>query len=524
MKNREYFYYDKKHKNGLEKRDECSYELKKKIISFLSRNKYLRDKLSPTDRHFELSYEKETHLYRNHYINNHISKNRPKNYRKLNLTHISFFEVIEIDKFDHFKKNLISKFSSKHSSFIKEVRFKDKLEKKLSEIKINLDTSGFGKLISLDFEKINDSRSDYIDFLSISYIKTNESYFILHIDVKPSKKFNEISSKILGSSETSFFTQYFHSFKNILKHGVFTSYKSLNSSLIRENIDNLLSDLQFQIKYNILKPLNGYFSLSKFATSIPKIEHYTIEEFRKHKDENTLNYFFDLSDVIQFTSRDELVDIYSNKKKNTIYIIKDHEHGKKDRTDKDYKDYERFQSYYLIKSMAFPCVFDSILSHEFLKLNHIKRKMYDFLENTSKWKSYKYLLLFKQNTEYLTLKKEITKLNLITNRYKNEFNEGALTFLINYIGDISDYSYSVKNQRKMSESNILSYYKKMFRNDIEYLTKKKDDINIVFKDIEELNSYKTNFILQIVSLIVGVLAFIFAFEKVKQLILSLLNK
>jgi hypothetical protein len=70
----------------------------------------------------------------------------------------------------------------------------------------------------------------------------------------------------------------------------------------------------------------------------------------------------------------------------------------------------------------------------------------------------------------------------------------------------------------------LSYYIEKFKNDIKYLTKKKDDVNIVFKNIEELNSYRTNFILQIVSLIVGILAFIFAFEKVRDFILSLVNE
>ncbi len=86
--------------------------------------------------------------------------------------------------------------------------------------------------------------------------------------------------------------------------------------------------------------------------------------------------------------------------------------------------------------------------------------------------------------------------------------------MINHGSDVSEYTYSSKNRRKSTETNILDYYKETFKNDIKYLDKKKDDINIVFKNIEELNSYRTNFILQIVSLIVGILAFIFAFEKV----------
>lgn len=524
LKKKEYFYYEKKHKNWSEKRAEYSYKLKQKTLSFLTRNKYLKKKLNVIDRHTELRNAKEHHIYLNYYTDRIISKNQPEQYKKLNLTYISFFEVIEIDKFDQFKKTIISKFSSKHSGFGKEIRFKDELSKKLSKIKIDFNSSGFGRLISLDFEKINNSHSDYIDRLTISYVKTNESYFILHIDVKPSKVFKKVATKILKSSETSLSTRHFHSFKNILKHRLFTSYTSFKSSLLRENVDNLISDLEYQITNNILKPLNGYFYTSKLTSQIPKIEHYTIRKLKKHKDNNSLHSFFNFSSIVQFTSKDELVDIYSNKEKNTIHIIKEEEHGKRERKGKDYTDYDWIESYYLIQSMAFPCVFDSILNQEFSKLNHIKRKMYDFLESTSKWQFYKYFLLFHQNSKYLKLKKEITKLNLITNRYKNEFNDRALNFLINHSGNINEYDYSSKNRRKISESNLLSYYIEKFKNDIKYLTKKKDDVNIVFKNIEELNSYRTNFILQIVSLIVGILAFIFAFEKVRDFILSLLNK
>lgn len=524
MKNEDYFYYNKKHKTRVEKREDYSYKIKQKLFNFLLGNKYLEKKLHVFDRHTKIQNEREIHISKNYYSDKIIFKNQPKNYKKLELPYISFFEVIEIDKFDNFKKNLISKFSSKHSSFGNDIRYKDKLEKKLSKIKIDLDSLGFDNLINLNFKEIKTNHSDLIDFLSISYIKTNESYFILHIKVKPSEKFKKIISKIFKSPETSLSTRHFHSFKNIFKHKLFTSYTSFKGSLTRENIDNLISDVQFQINHNLLKPLNGYFTTSKLTDKIPKIEHYTIKKLKKHKEKNSFYSFFNFSNIVQFTSKDELVDIYTNKEDNIIYIIKEKEHGKKDRTGKDYTDYDKIESYYLIQSMAFPCVFDSILNQEFSKLNHIKRKMYDFLENTSKWKFYKYFLLFHQNNQYLKLKKEITKLNLITNRYKNEFNERSLNFLINHSSDISEYEYSNKNRRNIKESNLLSYYVEKFKNDIIYLTKKKDDVNIVFKNIEELNSYRTNFILQIVSLIVGILAFIFAFEKVRDFIDTFLNK
>lgn len=318
--------------------------------------------------------------------------------------------------------------------------------------------------------------------------------------------------------------RHFNSFKNIFKYKIFNGHTSFKGSLTRNNIENLISDLQFQISYNIFKPLKGYFYTSKLNAKIPTIEHYIIKNLKTLKENESLDSFFNLTNIIQFTSKDELVDIYINETNNIIQIIKEEEHGKKIKTGKDFSDYDRLESYFLIQSMAFPCVFESILNEEFSKLNHIKRKMYDFLENSSNWYFYKYLLLFQQNNNYIKLKKEITKLHLMTNRYKNEFNIRSLTFLINSSDDISEYKYSNKNRRNNEESNLLDYYLNKFKNEITLLSRKKDDINEVFKNIEELNSYRTNFILQIVSLVIGILAFIFAFDKVKGLFITLLNK
>jgi len=86
----------------------------------------------------------------------------------------------------------------------------------------------------------------------------------------------------------------------------------------------------------------------------------------------------------------------------------------------------------------------------------------------------------------------------------------------------SQFTFSNKNED--NQVNLLNYLIKKFKSEISHLTKKKDDINEVFKNIEELNSYRTNYILQIVSLLIGVLAFIFAFDKVKDFFILIFNK
>ncbi len=487
------------------------------------RHKFLRSKLNVIDQHRSYEIDREIPLHHSFHIDKLNMKNQPKTYKYLELSYLSFFEVIEIDKFDKFRKSLITRFSSKHSGFGKQVRFKDELSEKLSKTKINFDSSGVGGLINLDFNKNDANQSDLINHLTISYIKTNESYFILHFEVKTSEKFNDLTSEIFKSAESNIKSIEYNSIKNIIKHRIFCSYTSFKGSLTRKNIDNLISDLQYQLNYNFLRYIQGYFSNSNFSVKIPKIEHYTAKNFLKHKEKNSLFSFFNHNSNNQFSSKDKLIDVYTNKKERTIYIIKEKGHGKRDNSKSDMTNYDWLESYYLIQSMAFPCVFDSILSEEFLKLNYIKRKMYDFLENNSKWNILKSFSLLHQNNKYLKLKKEITKLNLITNKYKNEFGERSLNFFINRGGNIQEFEFSNDNRRPIKAKNLLQFYFKKFKNEIESLTNKKDDINKVFKNIEELNSYRTNYILQIVSLLIGVLAFIFAFEKMKDIIVTLVN-
>lgn len=519
--NSDYFYFHKKYKTYSEKKKEYFLNIKQILFAFISRNKHFEKRLNPIDKFNEYRDKRLLHLTQNYYSTK--LKHKAEKYLNLKLPYISFFEVIEIDKFDHFKKILISRFSSIHSGHGKDLRYKDELIEKLSGIKINLDSFGYGQLINLNFKKNRFKHSDLIDSVNISYLKTKESYFILHLEVSTSDKFKKFASKIFESSETSLSVRHFNSFENIFKYRIFNSHTSFKESLTRENIDSLISDLQFQIKYNILKPLRGYFYTSEPKAKIPRIEHYTIKHIKALKENNALYPFFNFDDVIQFTSLDELVDIYINETNNRIHVIKEEGHGKK-LDPNDHSDYDRLESHFLIQSMAFPCVFESILNYEFARLNHIKRKMYDFLENSNKWSFFKYFFIFRQNSSYIRLKKEITKLNLITNRYNNEFNEWTVTFLINQSEDVDSYQYSKYNRMKKEKPNLLTYFIKKFNSEITRLSSKKDSINEVFKNMEQLNSYRTNFILQVVSLMIGILAFIFAFDKVKDFFMAMIKK
>lgn len=522
MKKNNYFYYDKKYKNISEKIVNLNIRFKQFIFSLISNILFLNKKLSFIDQYYKYTDKNEPKLYNNLYIKD-FKLHSDLNLKKINLSFISFFEVIEIDKFDDFKAKLISKFSSKHSSFSDNIRYREDLIKKLSDIKISLETFSSGKLISINYKKSNSKKTNLIDRLDIDFIKKYESYFILHFKIKPSSKFYDIITQIKNHNDTTLIVRHYNSLKNIIKYRVFNSHSTFVESLTKRNIDNLISDLKYQVNQNFTKHLNGIFYPLRNDFELPSIEHYEIEEFKKVKEDKQLHSFINFVEIKQFTSEDELLDIYLENRSNKIYIIKEKGHGKIEQkpNSKDHIDYDRLESAFLIESLSFSCVFNAILNLELKKLNLIKRSMYDFFENSNKWNIFNYLFIFHNNNKYISLKKQITKLNLTTKRFKNEFNNRTIRFFSSY-SDITKYNYSKENRIK-EDINLLNYFTKDFAERIKILNEKTNDINDVFKNIEELNSYRTNYILQLVSLFLAVLAFIFAFDKVKDLLIKIFN-
>lgn len=458
MKNREVFFYDKKYKTSLEKREELALYIKQTIYSLFLNIPFLKKKLSYIDIHYH-NLNQGKRLKRNYYQNPYISKSKTSifDHRKLEMPSISFFDVIEIDNFQNFQKELINKFSNKHSEIISRISFKENLIKDLSKIKINLDTSSHGRLINIDFNKIQAINSDLLGFIEISYIKTEESYFILHLNVRTSEKFNTLYSKIINSREIEYSTKHFHSFMNILKHKVFNSHTSSGGTLIQHNIDNLISDLKFQVTFNLLKPFQGYFYTSKLNPNIPTVIHYSIENFLNLKKDYRFSNFLRLKQARCFSSKDHLFDFYLNQEYNTVLIIKEKGHGKKEPLEKDLTNYDWLESYSAIQDIAFVCVFESILNIEFLKLNQIKRRTYDLIKHSNRWMLLNFISIFKYNINYFKLKKEIAVLNLTTSRYKNEFSKNSILFLTNRYSNLSNYNYVSVFKNEKKEINLSEY-------------------------------------------------------------------
>lgn len=170
-----------------------------------------------------------------------------------------FFEALEIDDLDRYKKNILAKFEDQRIVF---ENTKADLKKTLSEIKEQFERISWGKLFIKDYSKNHKAANDLISSISVSYIKTQESYFILRFKVNPSPKFEEIFDKIINMQDVGLKVPQYNSFSKIIKSKRFISFEKFITSIKTHNIDNLISDLNFQVQRNMLKHFKGYFQQS----------------------------------------------------------------------------------------------------------------------------------------------------------------------------------------------------------------------------------------------------------------------
>lgn len=518
MKNKQSIYsYHKKYQNtSLKERfNQKVYNFKKNLLIKLG-NSFLRKRLD----HFDLYTLKRAIIGKDVLTkSNNIFSNQTFNYTSIKLTELHFFEVIEIDNFDKFHRKIISKFSKQKIFFSsRELR---SLKENLSKVKNNLDTISTGGLFSLNFRKKKVHYNDLIDFVELSYIKTNESYFILRIAITPSTHFNSIFYKILEQNDTSNSVIHFKTFLEIIKSKKFISHESFVTSNKCKNIQNLISDVNEQVKLNVTKHLKGIFHKSSSSKFLPHIEYYEVEDMNDfHKDSN-LNFNFDRGFDGPFKSQDNEIEVYlsdtRNDKISNVQVIKKKGHGAKKSIKNDMSDYAKLETHYLLNSLAFPCVFKAILHENRLKLNKLKRDIYDFIGDSSKKNKLRFILFFTNNRKYIRLKVKLTEVILILKRFEIEFSRQDLVF---YTNDFQLSEFKATTPRPYS-NNLLEKIIKSFELQIENLDKKTKDANEVFKSIEELNAYRTNLILQIISIFIGFLALIFTFEKAKKLFQSI---
>jgi hypothetical protein len=493
------------------------YNFKKGLLIKMS-NSFLAKRLD----HFDVFSLKQTYIDKNILAKSKSIFSQPTlNYVAIDLTELHFFEVIEIDNFDRYQQKVISKFA-KQKIFYTSSGHKD-LKENLSKVKDDLDIISTGGLFSLNFKKNENKNSDLIDFVEVSYIKTNESYFMLRIEVSPSIHFKSIFRNILEQDDSSNSIIHFKPFFEIFKTKRFISHENFVTSTKCQSIQNLISDINEQVKLNVTRHLKGIFHDSSSSRFLPCIEYFEVEEIEDfHKDSN-LRFYFDRGFDGPFKSPDSEIEVYLSdlrkEKISNIQVVKKKGHGKKKGEGNDMTDYAKLETYYLLKSLAFPCVFKAILHENRIKLNKLKRDIYDFIGDSSKNRKLRFIFFFISNRKYIELKVKLTQVILTLKRFESEFSKQELAF---YTSDFQLIDFKATTPIPDS-TNLLEKIIKNFEYQIKQLDKKTKDANEVFKSIEELNSYRTNLLLQVISIFIGLLALVFTFDKAKKLFQDIYN-
>lgn len=513
QKNPSMYLYSKNYKNLTTKEsiNQHIYNFKRKLLIKMS-NSFWKKRLD----HFDM-YSLKSSFSENNLLtkSNDIFSKPTINYTNIELAELHFFEVIEIDNFDIYQRKVISKFAKEKIFFSSSEH--NNLKENLSKVKDNLDVISTGALFSLDFRKKEIKNSNLIDFVDVSYIKTKEAYFILRIEVTPNNQFKSIFQNIICQEDCSFSIIHFNSFLEILKTKRFISHENFITSMKCQSIQNLISDLNEQVKFNVTRHLKGIFHESTLSKYLPSIEYYEVENIIDfHKDSN-LSFNFDRGFDGPFKSSDNEIEVYlsdfNEEKVSNIQVVKKKGHGKKNAQENDMTDYAKLETYFLLNSLAFPCVFKAILQENKIKLNKLKRDIYDFIGDSSKTSKLRLIFFFINNRKYIQLKVKLTQVILTLNRFKSEFSKREFIFYTNHF-QLSEFK--ATNPRQDS-NNLLDNIINSFEFQIERLDNKTKDANNVFKSIEELNSYRTNLLLQIISIFIGLLALVFTFDKAKKL-------
>ncbi len=513
--NKEFYFYKKAFRPFFEKRNEFIDTVKGHILSFITNNSRISNWLQVWE-----SFSFANNQWIKKYTLQTETPILSNNFKDILMKEVHFFEVIDIDNFHQFRKKLISKFGKSANRGFKIIDT-DELKKKLFNIENKFDYISTGSLLTINLKKRRNIKNDLIDSINFEYIKTNESYFIISLQVRLSEKFHKVFEKIACQKDVPVSIPTYYSFLKILMHKRFYSYTSYKGSLNLINKDNLVSDLNYQVKHNVTKHFNGYFHNSKNFEILPSIEFYEVNdiiEFNKHT-----HPFIESDFGRYFSLEDQQVEVHfndSDNKRQLIQVLKQKGHATRPVTGNDYTNYDSLENYYILKSLIFPCVFSAILRELTNRLNSLKRNIYDQIKISKNSYSLKYLLFRFRNKSYLTLKHNSIQILTTLKRFESEFATRNLQFYIDR-GELRKFI--GRNFQDPKVKDLSTYYIEGFRAAIKLLDSKTKSLNDIFKSLEEFNNYKTNLFLQLFSITVSVLAFIFAFERTKEFFKTIFN-
>lgn len=506
-----YVYTKRYNENSIKFRlNELSSILKKSVLKGISKTPF-RNKLYFGDRYLIKKEPSERAL-----------EDERIYYSDITFPKVKYFEVFNIDDFDKYRPLLLKHLKDEGPRLFKPTR--EKLENAFQAIKDSLNTISYdGDVAYMQFDK-SDS-DDLIKHVSIGYIKTRESAFILTVDVTTSQKFQDQFAAIIKSKDIQIEELIFNDLKTIIRTGIFIKHSAIHASSIGKGISDLIGDLNHQIKKNLTNKLGGTFSNSK---DLPRIEYFEInsmEDFSKDKflamEIGYRDADFSLSD-----KKIKIVTSYNFVSSNRFRIIKEKGHGKKiNQSPNDLTDYDWVETYELSQALSLPCSLSAILGNQVTNLTKLKREIYDYITASANRKFYQNFTIFSWKKKYERLKIKLALSILTFKRFEEEFDNKNLNIYFHHYSDLKMFiqndSNSIDNMVKGID--LETSLKETFKRQIEGLNREIGILEHVFKPIEDLHVYRLNIWLQMTSLLIAILAFIFAFEKVQGFISHLVN-
>jgi len=498
----EEYKYEKRYLTRLERIDNRNHAIKQNIFDFLKKRKFTLRLIYPMDRY----------SYKNREWNQGDEEDDKS--PKLELQKIMFLEVLEIDEFDRYQDKIISTFS-KHANLFKFFgNEREELIKALSKIKESLGTISFGRLFSLNYQKENSSNTDLISYVQVNYLKTTESYFIIQVVVTPSKKFTDIFGKINNSVERRFDKIKYRSFWEILIQRRFVKHYNTVFSGKAVSVENLISDITSQTKSNVMKYFQGQF----FKSGIPNVQYYEISNTKDFVDSRYLRDHFQTDFDGHYTYKDEGILIFPSIHRGndlSTKIVKASGHGKRvDQRENDLSNYSEIETDDLLRALVFPCAFQNTLSLEEEKLKELKREIYDFGNESRKFLSRR--LTKRYYRRYVKLKQRLAHVLMITKRFEEEVTPRTLHIFTEGF-DLDNFQ-PLRERSNQTKNDLRTKIVNDIKEDVKRLETTTRNLNEIFKYFEELYSHRTNYILQLTSIFVAVLAIIFTFDLKKTIV------
>lgn len=438
------------------------------------------------------------------------------NYTGIDIKNIHFFEVLEIDEFEKFEGRILKLVKSKanrKTQFLFSPSSISETKKKLASIKTSFDTISFGEFFSLSFEENTDKRFSLIEFLRFSYTKTSESYFIINLEITPSKLFHGYFKKIIESEAGFIDDTYYHNIFSIIKGKWIEKYSTV-SQLKGGNLNNLFKDLNFQTQIFLRNNFKGVFLSATERYYLPSLENFSVTNLEEFNNDSGLTEYFEKKTREIFVDESNQKEIiFPNIEKefythNAIKIIT----VKPENETEDYRVNEYYENRELLQSIITPWILINILNLYWNNIETLKRKVYDFIKKNSKQNYLNRFLRFFTTQKIIQLKYDLAKYRVIFTRFEKEFNPDKLSVYINR----SDLSNFLRKGSNKPEQNLLKYFKYRVKFQLRRLEEEIKIINENFTRVEEINSFRTNLFLQYTSILLSLLALIFTFEKVKS--------